>query len=194
MRIAPVRRWGLSVAERKRSSSRKAGSRSNRQSLKSPPTRQGTSVGRSGELARPGQDAHLLRSLARGEAQVQVEHLETPAPSSRSRDQHPRVLAPAPLAEADGEVDVPLAQDRVPAQGGVPVASLAQGHVVPDGHVGIAEGLGQLAARGSARATGGRPRPPPARARGRRRRPRGSGSPARAGSADRRRSPDGCCS
>ena len=62
------------------------------------------------ELARPGQDAHLLFPLARREPQVQVEHLEPPSAAPGAEDQHPRMLAAAPLAEPYREVDVPLAQ------------------------------------------------------------------------------------
>jgi len=55
-----------------------------------------------------------------------------------------RVLAAAPLADPHGEIDVPLALDRPPAQGGVAVAALPEGHVVADGVVLVVEGLGEL--------------------------------------------------
>ena len=76
---------------------------------------------------------------------MQVEDLEAVPPAGGPLREEPRVLAAPALAEPHGQVDVPLAQDGVARQGGVAVAALAQGHVVSDRHVGIAESAGQLA-------------------------------------------------
>jgi hypothetical protein len=74
---------------------------------------------------------------------VQVEDLEPPA-AALAFDDDGGVLAAAALPQADGQVDVALAQDRMPAQGGVAVAALPQRHVVPNRHVRVAEPRGQL--------------------------------------------------
>ncbi len=77
---------------------------------------------------------------------MQVERLQTAELAGGHLHRDQGVLAAAPLAQADREVDVPLAEDGPAGEGRVAVAALAEGHVVADRVVLEAQRLRQLAA------------------------------------------------
>src|SRR5262245_2538550 len=86
------------------------------------------------DLLRAREQFHLFGPFGRGEAEMEVEDLEPALLAFPESDRG--VLASAPFPSADREVDVALAQNRKAAERRVPVAALAQRHVVADGAVG----------------------------------------------------------